>query len=129
MTLNKIDEYKNKINYDVWEDIYNMGSDEMREDRTSYIVRKMQESRMETSPEEAKIYRARNLDNKLSLQQQNALLRNNVKELQGQLQDAYKRIAELRTTIDLAVEIQKENQLELDFDTFYKEKKWKNADI
>ncbi len=129
MTLNKIDEYKNKINYDVWEDIYNTEGDKMREDRTSYIVRKMQEFRMETSPEEAKIYRARNLDEKLSLQQQNAILRNNVKELQGQLQDAYKRIAELRTTIDLAVEIQKENQLELDFDTFYKEKKWKNADI
>ena len=113
----------------IWEDIYNMGDQDMREDRTSYIVRKMQESRMETSPEEAKISRARNLDNKLSLQQQNALLRNNVKELQGQLQESYKRIAELRTTIDLAVEIQKENQLELDFGTFYKEKKWKNADI
>ena len=35
------------------------------------------------------------------------------------------RIAELRTTVELAVEIQKENQLELDFGTFYKEKKWK----
>ena len=85
-----------------------------RESRSNYIVRKMQESRVETSPEEAKIYRARNLDEKLSLQQQNALLRNNVKELQGQLQDAYKRIAELRTTINLAVEIQNEKQMELD---------------
>ena len=74
----------------------------------------MQESRTETSPEEAKIYRARNLDEKLSLQQQNALLRNNVQELQGQLQDAYKRIAELRTTINLAVEIQNEKQMEFD---------------
>jgi outer membrane protein assembly factor BamA len=74
----------------------------------------MQESRVETSPEEAKIYRARNLDEKLSLQQQNAILRNNVKELQGQLQDAYKRIAELNTTINLAVEIQNEKQMELD---------------
>ena len=85
-----------------------------RENRSNYIVRKMQESRVETSPEEAKIYRARNLDEKLSLQQQNALLRNNVKELQGQLQDAYKRIAELNTTINLAVEIQNEKQMELD---------------
>lgn len=74
----------------------------------------MQESRVETSPEESKIYRARNLDEKLSLQQQNAILRNNVKELQGQLQDAYKRIAELNTTINLAVEIQNEKQMELD---------------
>ena len=74
----------------------------------------MQKSRMETSPEEAKIYRARNLDEKLSLQQQNAILRNYVKELQGQLQDAYKRIAELNTTINLAVEIQNEKQMELD---------------
>ena len=102
-------------------DIYNMGDQDMREDRTSYIVRKMQEFRMETSPEEAKISRARNLDEKLSLQQQNSLLRNNVKELQGQLQEAYKRIAELRVI--------KEKQLELDFGTFYKEKKWKNANI
>ena len=69
---------------------------------------------METSPEEVKIYRARNLDEKLSLQQQNAILRNYVKELQGQLQDAYKRIAELNTTINLAVEIQNEKQMELD---------------
>ena len=85
-----------------------------RESRSNYIVRKMQESRVETSPEEAKIYRARNLDEKLSLQQQNAILRNNVKELQGQLQNAYKRIAELNTTINLAVEIQNEKQMELD---------------
>lgn len=105
----------------IWEDIYNMGDQDMREDRTSYIVRKMQEFRMETSPEEAKISRARNLDEKLSFQQQNAILRNNVKELQGQLQEAYKRIAELRVI--------KEKQLELDFGTFYKEKKWKNANI
>ncbi len=50
---------------------------------------------MYSAPEEQKIAYARNLDEKLSLQQQNALLRNNVKELQGQLQDAYKRIKEL----------------------------------
>ena len=61
--MSKIDEYKNKINYDVWEDIYNMGNQTMpRESRSEYIVRKMQESRMEhTAPEEQKISRARNL--------------------------------------------------------------------
>ena len=50
---------------------------------------------MYTAPEEQKIANVRNLDEKLSLQQQNALLRNNVKELQGQLNAAHIRIKEL----------------------------------
>ena len=51
---------------------------------------------MYTSPEEQKIANVRNLPSEaLSLQQQNALLRNNVKELQGQLNAAHIRIKEL----------------------------------
>ena len=70
-----------------------------------------------SSPEEKKISnhlgreRAESLDR---LTEENILLRNNGKELQGQLQQSYKRIAELRTTVDLATEIQKEKQMELD---------------
>jgi len=66
-----------------------------RESRSNYIVRMMQESRP-TSPEEQKIAHARGLNNNtLSLSEENQILRGNVKELQAQLQNAYKRIKEL----------------------------------
>ena len=100
----------------------------IKESRSNYIVRKMRESR-EISPEEAKISRARNLydsregimnthpwEDLDEVRSENTILRDNVKELQEQLQNAYKRIAELRTTVELAVEIQKEKQMELNFD-------------
>ena len=79
--------------------------DTMRESRSSYIVRKMREGRG-SSPEEVKISKARNLYDKLDMswsedninfEEENIILRNNVKELQEQLQTAYKRIKELTT--------------------------------
>ena len=109
----------------------------IKESRSNYIVRKMRESRG-SSPEEVKIAKARNLYDRLDMswsedninfEEENIILRNNVKELQEQLQKAYKRIAELRTTVELAVEIQKEKQMELDFEGFYKDRKWENANI
>jgi len=58
----------------------------------------MQEIKI-TSPEEQKISYARGLydddDDVLNLTEENEMLRNNVKELQHQLQNAYKRIKEL----------------------------------
>jgi len=54
----------------------------------------MQESRA-TSPEEQKVNYARVLNNGDTLRMENEMLRNNVKELQEQLQNAYKRIKEL----------------------------------
>ena len=65
-----------------------------RESRSSYIVRKMQESRA-TSPEEQKVNYARVMNNGDTLRVENEMLRNNVKELQEQLQNAYVRIKEL----------------------------------
>ena len=65
-----------------------------RESRSSYIVRKMQESRA-TSPEEQKVNNARVLNNGDTLRVENEMLRNNVRELQEQLQNAYIRIKEL----------------------------------
>ena len=65
-----------------------------RESRSSYIVRKMQESRA-TSPEEQKVNNARLLNNGDTLRVENEMLRNNVRELQEQLQNAYARIKEL----------------------------------
>ena len=95
------------MNWDVWVDIYNKDKeiDTMRESRSSYIVRKMREGRG-SSPEEVKISKARNLYDKLDMswsedninfEEENIILRNNVKELQEQLQTAYKRIKELTT--------------------------------
>ena len=54
----------------------------------------MQESRA-TSPEEQKVNYARVLNNGDTLRVENEMLRNNVKELQEQLQNAYVRIKEL----------------------------------
>ena len=65
-----------------------------RESRSNYIVRKMQESRA-TSPEEQKVNNARVLNNGDTLRVENEMLRNNVRELQEQLQNAYIRIKEL----------------------------------
>ena len=65
-----------------------------RESRSNYIVRKMQESRA-TSPEEQKVNNARLLNNGDTLRVENEMLRNNVRELQEQLQNAYIRIKEL----------------------------------
>ncbi len=65
-----------------------------RESRSNYIVRKMQESRA-TSPEEQKVNNARVLNNGDTLRVENEMLRDNVRELQEQLQNAYIRIKEL----------------------------------
>ena len=65
-----------------------------RESRSNYIVRKMQEGRA-PSPEEQKINYARGLNNGDTLRAENEMLRNNIRELQEQLQDAYIRIKEL----------------------------------
>ena len=69
-----------------------------REDRSSYIVRKMQEDRKSIALE----FRFR----QVGLEEENRILRNNVKELQEQLQTAYIRIGELN----------KIKQLELNLD-------------
>ena len=54
----------------------------------------MQESRA-TSPEEQKVNNARVLNNGDTLRVENEILRNNIRELQEQLQNAYTRIKEL----------------------------------
>ena len=64
------------------------------ERRSNYIVRKMQEGRA-TSPEEQKINYARGLNNGDTLRAENEMLRNNIRELKEQLQNAYIRIKEL----------------------------------
>ena len=68
-----------------------------RESRSNYILRKMREDRIDNGRFED--------SDALTLSQENAILRNNVKELQEQLQNAYKRIVELTYV--------KEKQLEL----------------
>jgi hypothetical protein len=67
-----------------------------RESRSNYIVRKMQEERLDYSSNNEVI---------INIKEENKILRNNVKELQEQVQSAYKRIKEL--TINT-------NQMELD---------------
>ena len=54
----------------------------------------MQESRA-TSPEEQKVNNARVLNSGETLRVENEMLRNNVRELQEQLQNAYVRIKKL----------------------------------
>ena len=61
-----------------------------RESRSNYILRMMQESRTEKS---------------LSLLEENVILRNNVRELQEQLQNAYNRIIELQYVKDKQMEL------------------------
>jgi hypothetical protein len=67
-----------------------------RESRSNYILRKMQEQRLDYSSNNEAI---------INIKEENKILRNNVKELQEQVQSAYKRIKEL--TINT-------NQMELD---------------
>jgi len=61
-----------------------------RESRSNYILRMMQESKTDKS---------------LSLLEENVILRNNVKELQEQLQNAYNRIIELQYVRDKQMEL------------------------
>ncbi len=82
-----------------------------RESRSEYIVRNMQEGRTRhSSPEEQKISDARNLYYHSNMDEEeteilrrdiqrllteNRILRENINELQGQLQSSYNRIKEL----------------------------------
>ena len=61
-----------------------------RESRSNYILRMMQESKTDKS---------------LNLLEENVILRNNVKELQEQLQNAYTRIVELQYVKDKQMEL------------------------
>ena len=61
-----------------------------RESRSNYILRMMQESKTDKS---------------LNLLEENVILRNNVKELQQQLQNAYNRIIELQYVKDKQMEL------------------------
>jgi len=61
-----------------------------RESRSNYILRKMQESKT---------------DNSLNLLEENVILRNNVRELQEQLQNAYNSIIELQYVKDKQLEL------------------------
>jgi len=61
-----------------------------RESRSNYILRMMQESKTDKS---------------LNLLEENVILRNNVKELQEQLQNAYNRIIELQYVRDKQMEL------------------------
>ena len=75
-----------------------------RESRSNYIVRKMREDRIDNRRFED--------SDTLILSQENAMLRNNVKELQEHLQNAYKRIIELTYDNHPALNV-KNVQLEL----------------
>jgi len=61
-----------------------------RESRSNYILRMMQESKTDKS---------------LNLSEENVILRNNVRELQEQLQNAYNRIIELQYVKDKQMEL------------------------
>ena len=67
-----------------------------RESRSNYIIRKMREDRMKNKPypSEADI-----------LTEENRLLKNNVRELQEQLQNAYIRIKELTESKQMELDI------------------------
>ena len=67
-----------------------------RESRSNYIVRKMQEDRMKNKPypSEADM-----------LTEENRLLKNNVRELQEQLQNAYIRIKELTESKQMELDV------------------------
>ena len=64
----------------------------------------MRESRA-TSPEEQKVNYARVLNNGDTLRVENEMLRNNVRELQEQLQNAYVRIKELTEPEQMELDI------------------------
>ena len=61
-----------------------------RESRSNYILRMMQESKTDKS---------------LNLSEENVILRNNVRELKEQLQNAYNRIIELQYAKDKQMEL------------------------
>jgi len=61
-----------------------------RESRSNYILRMMQESKTDKS---------------LNLLEENVILRNNVRELQEQLQNAYNSIIELQYVKDKQLEL------------------------
>ena len=67
-----------------------------RESRSNYIIRKMREDRMKNKPypSEADI-----------LTEENRLLKNNVRELQEQLQNAYIRIKELTESKQMELDV------------------------
>ena len=67
-----------------------------RESRSNYIVRKMREDRMKNKPYPLE------LD---MLTEENRLLKNNVRELQEQLQNAYIRIKELTESKQMELDI------------------------
>jgi len=64
----------------------------------------MQESRA-TSPEEQKVNNARVLNSGETLRVENEMLRNNVRELQEQLQNAYIRIKELTESKQMELDV------------------------
>ena len=66
-----------------------------RESRSNYIIRKMREERMNKS----------SWDSVDILTEENRILKHNEKELQGQLQNAYKRIAELQPNNNKQMEL------------------------
>ena len=66
-----------------------------RESRSNYIIRKMREERMNKS----------SWDSVDILTQENRLLKNNVRELQEQLQNAYIRIKELKESKQMELDI------------------------
>ena len=68
-----------------------------RESRSNYILRKMREDRIDNGRFED--------SDALTLSQENAILRSNVKELQEQLQNEYNRIVELTYVIDKQMEL------------------------
>ena len=67
-----------------------------RESRSNYIIRKMREDRMKNKPypSEADM-----------LTEENRLLKNNVRELQEQLQNAYIRIKELTESKQMELDV------------------------
>ena len=66
-----------------------------RESRDNYIIRKMREERMNKS----------SWDSVDILTQENRLLKNNVRELQEQLQNAYIRIKELTESKQMELDV------------------------
>ena len=67
----------------------------VRESRDNYILRKMREERMNKS----------SWDSVDILTEENRLLKNNVRELQAQLQNAYIRIKELTESKQMELDI------------------------
>ena len=75
-----------------------------RESRDEYILRKMHEGRMEIIESITPNF-SKSSDNLDILTEENKILKHNVKELQEQLQNAYKRIAELQPNNDEQMEL------------------------